>query len=113
MPLQNNVVLRNLATIFSIFRNLNKQREEIDPEERGQTHYSNPRRKYSGGRNLNDKTIVTAILERISIDCAAIPLMHVMVDEDDAFVSRIKSTLQECLSVQANIDQTGRQLLLS
>lgn len=56
----------------------------------------------------NEKTIVTAVYNRIAIDAAAIDIKHVREDEDGQMIETIKSGLNNCLSIEANIDQTGR-----
>lgn len=55
-----------------------------------------------------DKSIITSIYTRISIDCAAIDIKHVRLDDNDCFKEEIRSGLNDCLSVEANKDQTGR-----
>lgn len=62
-------------------------------------------------RRSNERTIVTAIMNRIAMDAAAIDIRHVKLDDDDRFIEEINSTLNECLSVSANIDQTGRAFI--
>ena len=59
----------------------------------------------------NKQSIVSSIYNQIAKDCAAIPLIHARVDENGRFVEAIKSGLNECLSVEANIDQTGRAFI--
>ena len=54
----------------------------------------------------NERSIVTAIYNRIAIDVAAVPIRHVRVDENDRFVEVIHSKLQNCFSVEANLDQS-------
>lgn len=58
----------------------------------------------------NERTIVTAVYNRIALDAAAIDVKHVYVDKDGRYVETINSTLNECFSTEANIDQTGRAL---
>lgn len=57
----------------------------------------------------NDKTIATAIYNRIAMDAAAIDIRHVRLDENGRYLEEIKSSLNECFKVAANIDQTARQ----
>lgn len=59
----------------------------------------------------NEKTVVTAIYNRIAIDVAAIDIRHVRLDENERFIETIKSNFNECLAVEANVDQTGRALI--
>lgn len=59
----------------------------------------------------NARTIVTTIHNRIAVDVAAIDFKHVMLNEVGNFKEEIKSELNNCLSIEANIDQTGRAFI--
>ena len=59
----------------------------------------------------NEKTIVTSIFNRIALDISSINIRHVRLDDNDRFVSYIDSGLDNCLTVEANIDQTGRSFI--
>lgn len=59
----------------------------------------------------NEKSIITAIYNRIASDAAAIDIEHVRLDEEDRYLETIKSGLNNCLTLDANIDQTGRALI--
>lgn len=59
----------------------------------------------------NERSIVTAVLNRIAMDVAAIDIKHVRLDENDRFLEVIDSGLNNCLSVEANWNQTGRSLV--
>lgn len=56
----------------------------------------------------NERTIITAILNRIAVDAASIPIMHVRLDENGRFKEEMKSDLNNCLTLEANVDQTAR-----
>lgn len=56
----------------------------------------------------NEKSIVTSVYNRIALDVAAINIQHVQLDDEGRFLNVIKSGLNECLSLEANLDQTGR-----
>lgn len=58
----------------------------------------------------HERSIVTAICNRIALDVAAISLVHARVDENGHFLEYIDDTLHQCLTVEANLDQTGRAL---
>lgn len=58
-----------------------------------------------------DRTLVTAIYERIAIDVAGVRLMHAKKNDNDQYVDTIYSTLNKCLNLSANIDQTGRAFI--
>ena len=63
------------------------------------------RTRLSGG---NERSIITSIYNRISIDVASIDIKHCRLDEDGRFDDIINSKLNECLTLEANIDQTAR-----
>lgn len=59
----------------------------------------------------NERSIVSSIYNRISVDCAQIQIKHVKTDENDRYVETIHSKLNNCLTLDANLDQTGRALI--
>lgn len=59
----------------------------------------------------NEKTIITSVYNRIALDVAAIEIKHVKLDEHDRYESTVDSGLNNCLSIEANIDQTGRAFI--
>ena len=59
----------------------------------------------------NERSIVTAIINRMAMDAAAISIKHVNLDEEGRYISTRKSSLNECLTLEANIDQTGRAFM--
>lgn len=59
----------------------------------------------------NERSIVTSIYNRIAMDCAAVDIKHVRLDENGRFLSEVDSDLNGCLSLEANVDQTGRALI--
>ncbi len=58
-----------------------------------------------------ERSIVTAIYNRIAVDTAAVKIQHVRVNENERYEETIRSHLNECLTLDANTDQTGRQLI--
>ena len=56
----------------------------------------------------SERSIVTAIYNRIAMDVSAFDINHVRVDENGRFLEKIDGGLQTCLTVEANKDQTGR-----
>lgn len=59
----------------------------------------------------NERSIVTSIYNHIAMDIAAIKIRHVYTDDDGNFVSFINSGLDNCLSFEANIDESGRSFI--
>lgn len=56
----------------------------------------------------NERSIITAIYNRIALDAASVDILHTKLDENGRFVETINSGLNQCLTVEANADQTGR-----
>ena len=59
----------------------------------------------------NERSIVTAVINRIALDVAAVTIQHCKLDDNDRFSSIINSKLKNCLTLEANIDQTGRAFI--
>ena len=60
----------------------------------------------------NERSIVNAVYNRIAIDVASIDVKYVKTDENDVFIEEIGSFLNDVLQSEANIDQTGRNLMI-
>ena len=56
----------------------------------------------------NERTIITSVLNRIAMDCAAIDIRHVRLDEKKRYKKDINSDLNNCLTLEANLDQAAR-----
>lgn len=59
----------------------------------------------------NERTIVTSVYNRIALDVASVNIEHVRLDEQDRFLEMIDSGLNNCLTLEANIDQTSRAFI--
>ena len=59
----------------------------------------------------NERSIVTSVYNRIALDVAAIAIKHCQLDENDRFASVRDSGLNNCLTLEANIDQTARAFI--
>lgn len=59
----------------------------------------------------NERTIVTSIYNRIALDVAGISIKHCRLDDNGRYVSEVNSGLNNCLNLEANIDQTGRAFI--
>lgn len=76
------------------------------------------RRYYGGGYSYRpyyqrlgsqtDRTIVSAVYNRIAIDASSITIQHVRLDDNGRYDETINSGLNSCLNLSGNIDQTGR-----
>lgn len=59
----------------------------------------------------NERSIVTSVYNRIALDVAAIDIQHVKLDAEGQFCDVVQSGLNNCLSTEANLDQTGRAFI--
>ena len=59
----------------------------------------------------SERSIVTAIYNRIAMDVSAYDINHVRVDDNNRFIETVNSGLQNCLTIEANKDQTGRAFI--
>lgn len=79
--------------------------------------YSNPIAGYGGAYTSrpdrvrlnisNERSIISSIYNRIALDVASADLQHIRKDKNGRFVEQLSSGLQECFTVQANIDQAA------
>ena len=70
--------------------------------------YRPDRPRFTGG---NERSTITAVYNRIALDVAALTVQHVQLDENDRFIATRSSGLNNCLTLDPNIDQTGRALM--
>lgn len=59
----------------------------------------------------NERTIINSIYNKIAIDVSQIEIRHVRLDDNGRYLEDINSGLNNCLTLEANIDQTSRALL--
>lgn len=97
-----------LSHAWNAFRSRDPANTYRHPEE-GMSYSIRPDRvRFTVG---NEKSIVSSIYNKIAIDVASMDIKHVKLDENDRYLNDMKSSLNECLTVEANIDQTGRALI--
>ena len=59
----------------------------------------------------NERSIVTSVFNRIALDVAAISMQHCILDDNGRFVEAVDSKLNNCLTLEANLDQTSRAFI--
>ncbi len=80
-----------------------------DYRDYGESYYYRPDRPmFTRG---NERSIATSVYNRIALDASSIMIQHVRLDENSRFSSVINSGLNNCLNLDANLDQTGRAFL--
>lgn len=95
-----------LKHAWDVFRN---REPTVDYQNTGPSYSYRPDRpRLTKG---NERTIVTSIYNRISIDVASININHCKIDENGRFTEVIDSSLNKCLNLEANLDQTGRAFI--
>lgn len=94
-----------LKHAWNAFKNEEEHFHEAPPEI-GASYGWRPdrgRRSYS-----NERSIISSVYTRLSIDVAAVDMRHVRLDDSEQYVEDIQSGLNNCLTVEANIDQGAR-----
>lgn len=59
----------------------------------------------------NERSIVVSVYNRIALDVASIDIMHVKLDDNGRFVEEMDTSLNECLTLSANMDQTAKAFI--
>lgn len=75
----------------------------------GRSYSLNPDRPYFTGGN--ERSIVSALYNRVALDVSALTIRHCRLNSQGQYVEEIRDSLDDCLNVAANIDQTGRQFI--
>lgn len=102
--MENQSIGSRLKRAWNAFFN-----KDPTPTFSGPGYYRRPDRlRLTGG---NERSIVTSVFNRIALDCAAISIKHVRLDENGRFVEEIHSGLDYCLNVESNLDQTSKAFI--
>ena len=87
----------------------NKDPTPYVPKDEGSSYSYRPDRvRFTFG---NERSTITQVYNRIAVDCAAIDIQHIKLDDQKRFNGVMDSKLNDALTVSANIDQTGRALI--
>ncbi|MDY6048638.1 MAG: phage portal protein, partial [Bacilli bacterium] len=87
----------------------NKDTTGLYRRDLGSAYYYRPDRpRLSRG---NERSIVTSIFNRIALDAASIDIRHCRLDDNRRYVEDMDSGLNDCLTIEANIDQTPRAFI--
>lgn len=97
-----------LKRAFNVFANGDQEEQHISYYGGYATSLRPDRPRFSKG---NERSIVTAIFNRIALDVAAIDIRHVNLDEEGRYLSDRPSKLNNCLTIEANLDQTSRSFI--
>lgn len=92
-----------LKKAWNIFFNRGSPYPRLDY---GPGYYRQPYRNYLSVNS--EQTLLNSILTKIAVDAASVDMRHIRVDDNDRYLSDIDSGLNTCLTLSANLDQTGR-----
>lgn len=87
---------------------MNRDPTEVDYDIGPAYYYRPDRPRLTRG---NERSIVTAVYNRIALDVSDIDIRHVRLDKNGRYIEDIDSGLNNCLTVEANIDQTGKAFI--
>ena len=103
-----DTIMQKLSRAWNAFRNKDRLLQVV-ANERGASSSSRPdRTRLSFG---NERSIIASIFTRLSVDVASVNVQHIRVDDEGRYLETIKSGLNDCLTLSANIDQTGAGFL--
>lgn len=104
-------LFEKLRSAWSVFKDPNALARKYDP--RFDYSVSNTATMVPGDNKnphrSSERTFVNSLYTRIAIDCAAVDMEHVRIDEEYRYLETIKDQLNYILMVEANVDQTGRE----
>ena len=103
--MEKPTILSRIKGAWNVFTGRDPTRETSYYEYGASSSYRPDRWVLSRG---NERSIVTSVYNRISMDAATVDIKHVQLDKDERYEKDIKSSLNSCLTLEANIDQAAR-----
>lgn len=101
--MEKPTLMARIKNSWNAFRNRDPTMFYSEP---GMSYTYRPDRvRFSRG---NERSIVTSVYNKMAMDVAAVDIRHCRVDENGRYIEDVKSDLNECLTLEANIDQTHR-----
>lgn len=99
-----------LKHAWNVFSNQDLEYRAPYTSYQGGLSYGSSRPDRTRLRVANDRSIISSIYTRLSIDVASIDMRHVRLDDQDRYLEDIDSGLNNCLTLEANLDQAARAL---
>ena len=101
--MEKPTLLNRLKNSWNAFRNRDPTMFYNEP---GMSYTYRPDRpRFTRG---NERTIATSVFNKIAMDVAAVDIRHCRVDKNGRYVEDVDSDFNQCLTIEANIDQTHR-----
>lgn len=95
---------------WNAFKNVRQEEETSLPINLGFASSENPSRPRLS--MSSEKSIISTVTTRIALDVASFDFQHVKVDQNGRYLETIDDALHQCLTIEANKDQTGRALIM-
>lgn len=106
--METQTFMSRLKHAWNVFKNKDPPYFQNDYSYSYTSSFRPDRVRFSKG---NEKSIVNAVYNKIALDCSQISIRHVQLDENGRFLSELKTGLNKCLSLEANVDQTSRAFI--
>ena len=104
--MEKSTLMTRIKNSWNAFRNRDPTMFYNEP---GMSYTYRPDRpRFSGG---NERTIATSVFNKIAMDVAAVSIRHCRVNENGRYIEDVKSDFNECLTIEANVDQTHRAFI--
>lgn len=97
-------LIDNFKKVWNVFRNQGP--EEIPKTYIGSTGFGS-RQDRTRLRYSNERSLLASIYTRLAIDVSQVDIRHVQLDEQGRYLEDVKSDLNDCLTVEANVDQAA------
>ena len=97
-----------VKSAWNAFRNQNPYPNYGDNGSYGGSYYRPDRVRIS---TRNERSIITSIFNKMALDVANIDIRHCKLDNNDRFLDYVDSKLDNCIRLEANIDQTGKAFI--
>lgn len=59
----------------------------------------------------SERSIISTVTNRIALDVASFDFQHVKIDQNGRYLDTLNDPLNQCMTIEANKDQTGRSLI--
>lgn len=59
----------------------------------------------------NQRSVVASVYNRIAVDVSQIEMVHAKLDDQNHYKETINSSLNDCLTIEANVDQTAKAFI--
>lgn len=105
--MDNETFVTRISRAWNAF--LNRSEQFVRSIYEGGGSGSNPGRSRASASN--ERSIVSSVYTKMALDISSLRIQHVVVDENEQYEDSYDSGLNDCLTLSANIDQTGASFI--